>query len=131
LDSIAVSAEPGDFRGGATLAYVEDQLRLLTVDRYRETRSGLIPVAELAWPQAVLAPVAADGVPELVTRAGAKPKRRRLVALRDTLDFRDLMYTPTLIEVPPRRPLADYRKEAKVDVLDQGETSACTGYALA
>ena len=48
----------------------------------------------------------------------------------DTLDFRDLMYTPTLVEVPTSRRLADYRK-ARVPILDQGQEGACTGFGLA
>jgi hypothetical protein len=48
----------------------------------------------------------------------------------DGLDFRDSMYTPTLVEVPIRRELSDYRK-ANVPILDQGREGACTGYGLA
>ncbi|MBI4988370.1 MAG: C1 family peptidase [Rhodocyclales bacterium] len=40
------------------------------------------------------------------------------------------MYEPTLVEVPLRRSLEDYRL-AKVPVLDQGEEGACTGFGLA
>lgn len=54
----------------------------------------------------------------------------RLDARADTLDFRDLMYTPTLVEVPAYRTLADYRK-ARVPILDQGTEGACTGFGLA
>ena len=55
---------------------------------------------------------------------------RRLTARPDLLDFRDLMYTPTLVEVPTYRDLDDYRK-AKVPILDQGREGACTGFGLA
>ncbi|MCB2251587.1 C1 family peptidase [Pseudomonas chlororaphis] len=48
----------------------------------------------------------------------------------DGLDFRDSMYVPTLVEVPVRRELSDYRK-AQVPVLDQRHENACTGYGLA
>jgi hypothetical protein len=40
---------------------------------------------------------------------------RVLDARPDTLDFRDLVYTPPLVEVPPVRALAEYRR-AKVPV---------------
>lgn len=68
----------------------------------------------------------------------AKKKRARRKSLRDfkrdarpdTLDFRDLMYTPSLVEVPTERPLAVYRK-AEIPILDQGQEGACTGFGLA
>jgi hypothetical protein len=53
-----------------------------------------------------------------------------LDARPDTLDFRDLMYQPTLIEVPPKRDLDEYRA-AGVPILDQGQEGACTGFGLA
>jgi hypothetical protein len=57
-------------------------------------------------------------------------KRRPLDARRDTLDFRDQMFVPTLIEVPARIDLASYQA-LKVPVLDQGNEGACTGFGLA
>lgn len=63
----------------------------------------------------------------LVKLAGTQ---RTLDARPDTLDFRDLMFTPTLVEVPTRIPLDDYLA-CGVPVLDQGTEGACTGYALA
>lgn len=67
----------------------------------------------------------------------ATPKKRHsrttgrtLDARRDTLDFRDRMYVPTLVEVPPFRALDDYRKRG-VPILDQGSEGACTGFGLA
>jgi pimeloyl-ACP methyl ester carboxylesterase len=56
--------------------------------------------------------------------------RRRLDARPDTLDFRDRMFEPTLVEVPTSRPLDDYRA-ARVPILDQGQEGACTGFGLA
>ncbi len=57
-------------------------------------------------------------------------KDRVLDARPDTLDFRDRMYEPTLVEVPPvvgvERHLA-----LGVPVLDQGKEGACTGFGLA
>lgn len=58
------------------------------------------------------------------------PSKRRFDARPDTVDFRDLMYTPTLVEVPCVKPVADYRKR-NVPVLDQGQEGACTGFGLA
>ena len=58
------------------------------------------------------------------------PARPVLDARPDTLDFRDLMFTPTLVEVPTRLPLAEYLK-FDVPVLDQGAEGACTGFGLA
>jgi hypothetical protein len=55
---------------------------------------------------------------------------RTLDARPDTLDFRDKMFEPTLIEVPVRQPLGAYRKR-KVPILDQGQEGACTGFGLA
>lgn len=54
----------------------------------------------------------------------------RLDALPDTLDFRDRIYEPTLIEVPAQIDLATY-KAVGVPILDQGAEGACTGFGLA
>lgn len=56
--------------------------------------------------------------------------QRVLDARPDTLDFRDLMYVPTLIEVPTHVPLGDYMEHG-VPILDQGSEGACTGFGLA
>jgi hypothetical protein len=55
---------------------------------------------------------------------------RRLTARPDSVDFRDLMYVPTLVEVPPEKPLANYQALG-IPVLDQGSEGACTGFGLA
>ncbi len=59
-----------------------------------------------------------------------KPIKRILNARRDTLDFRDKMYIPTLIEVPTHVPVEQFLSY-KVPVLDQGTEGACTGFGLA
>ncbi|MBP0624988.1 C1 family peptidase [Cupriavidus consociatus] len=51
-------------------------------------------------------------------------------ARADTMDFRDRMFEPTLIEVPTHIPLGDYL-DFDVPILDQGKEGACTGYGLA
>ena len=58
------------------------------------------------------------------------PAARRFDARRDTMDFRDQMFVPTLVEVPPHVPLGEY-VECEVPILDQGQEGACTGYGLA
>jgi len=64
------------------------------------------------------------------TSSGAYSSRYKLNARRDTVDFRDLMYTPTLGEVPSEIPLAAYRR-IDVPLRDQKKEGACTGFALA
>jgi hypothetical protein len=58
-----------------------------------------------------------------------KNKQRVLDARPDTVDFRDKMYEATLVEVPPRIDLDDY-KAVEVPILDQGTEGACTGFGL-
>jgi hypothetical protein len=66
-----------------------------------------------------------------ITALKIRGKRgRTLDALPDAPDFRDAVFQPTLIEVPTKRTLAQYRR-ARVPVLDQGKEGACTGFALA
>ena len=55
---------------------------------------------------------------------------RQLNARPDPIDFRDRMFDPTLIEVPPRIQLAEYMRYG-VSVLNQGREGACTGFGLA
>lgn len=61
---------------------------------------------------------------------GVRRPQRVLDARPDTVDFRDKMFEPTLIEVPPHIPLEIYRS-LNVPVLDQGSEGACTGFGLA
>ncbi len=67
----------------------------------------------------------ANIIKSLVTKSGRKVNVRR-----DTVDFRDKMYVPTLIEVPSSIDIQEYRSHS-VPVLDQGMEGACTGFGLA
>lgn len=62
--------------------------------------------------------------------AGRGKPTRVLDAIPDTLDFRDQMFVPTLVEVPGQRPLTSYRRLG-VPILDQKGEGACTGFGLA
>ena len=55
---------------------------------------------------------------------------RILSARPDTVDFKDKMYVPTLIEVPAVRLLESYQSHDPI-ILDQGREGACTGFGLA
>lgn len=58
----------------------------------------------------------------------------QLDARPDPIDFRDLMFEPTLVEVPLRISLDEYRSyypRKVVPILDQGQEGACTGFGLA
>jgi Papain family cysteine protease len=74
----------------------------------------------------------ADAPPVIRSQAARRgtTKERVLDARPDTLDFRDRMFEPTLIEVQTEQPLDEYRK-MKVPILDQGTEGACTGFGLA
>lgn len=75
-----------------------------------------------------------EAIPERAKQPKPRSKQaannRVFNARRDTLDFRDRMYVPTLVEVPSHIPLSDYLKY-KVPVLNQGVEGACTGFGLA
>ena len=63
-------------------------------------------------------------------RALTGSTRRLLTARPDSVDFRDRMYEPTLVEVPPVRPIEAVQALA-LPILDQGSEGACTGFGLA
>ncbi len=68
---------------------------------------------------------AAQGIPVAKAQLDARP---------DTVDFRDKMYVPTLVEVPSRISLETYQKyyrPRRVPILNQGQEGACTGFGLA
>jgi hypothetical protein len=62
--------------------------------------------------------------------AGFELSDIQFAARPDTIDFRDLMYIPTLVEVPRAIPLENYQQFG-VPILDQGREGACTGFGLA
>lgn len=70
-----------------------------------------------------------------VSKLSAIPvTQAQLNAHPDTVDFRDKMYVPTLVEVPVRVPLDQYKAYyslSKVPILNQGKEGACTGFGLA
>lgn len=103
--------------------------------RAKQVLAGAFPVAPAAaargkGKEAPLFPRGAESLPTAAQRASAAPQLSRLDARPDAMDFRDLMYTPSLVEVPTLIPLGDYL-EHDVPVLDQGSEGACTGYGLA
>jgi len=65
------------------------------------------------------------GLPVTLSQLDAHP---------DTVDFRDKMYVPTLVEVPTRITLAEYKASHRSGsplILNQGKEGACTGFGLA
>ena len=126
-------------------AYTAAEVAFLMEARF-DARGGLVsatlppPAADAAW-RAGAAP-AQSTMPDHATdqpapeadseplRAAARPVHRTFDARADTLDFRDQMYVPTLIEVPTTIPLEQYLQYA-IPILDQRAEGACTGFGLA
>lgn len=103
--------------------------------------AGASPVRFTGSTAAVAASIESTGrtpEPPTAQSIGTRgPGRRRFDARPDTLDFRDRMFVPTLIEVPPVRSVTDYVRDYRkatrqaVPILDQGSEGACTGFGLA
>lgn len=74
-------------------------------------------------------------VKKAVKNRSAKKEKEFIYTLDarpDTVDFRDLMYLPTLKEVPKVIKLNDFKKKHKeIKILNQGKEGSCTGFALA
>lgn len=81
-------------------------------------------------PTSAVAAAAEEHPAPTITLAGASGSTPRLDAMPDPLDFRDQMFSPTLVEVPRRITLGAYR-EVGVPILNQGSEGACTGFGLA
>ena len=61
-------------------------------------------------------------------------KEDMFTAVPDTVDFRDILYTPRLRDLPKRMTLEDYKKKNTPEILDQHEDyglGKCIGFALA
>lgn len=138
-------ADAGDFKkvtqrinGGqngaaAREAYYERALRLLAsafpaAAKRSKQAAPPAPAEQLGRGHEAIIELAS--APKTKPKTSKRPAKARLDARPDTLDFRDLMYTPTLIEVPTHVPLGDYL-EYSVPILDQGSEGACTGFGLA
>jgi hypothetical protein len=137
IDDDTLAAQLRDER--ATLEAVLAVCQLMGMKLVQDTASAAIDVFNDAVQAALKPPASRAGK----ARAGRRPRRkkkavkrslsaseRRLNARPDTVDFRDLMYVPTLVEVGTTIPLAEYRK-VRVPILDQGQEGACTGFGLA
>jgi hypothetical protein len=75
--------------------------------------------------------VAAEEHPAATIKlSGADAGAPKLDAMPDPLDFRDQMFSPTLVEVRRRITLDSYRAVG-VPILNQGSEGACTGFGLA
>ncbi|HSQ30335.1 MAG TPA: N-acetylmuramoyl-L-alanine amidase [Gemmatimonadaceae bacterium] len=88
--------------------------------------TGIAGVA--ASPQLARTGRVTQAVPVLAAGDGRRPQK--LDAIPDAADFRDLMFIPTLVDVPRIRRLDDYMKIG-VPILDQKGEGACTGFGLA
>lgn len=66
----------------------------------------------------------------MVVKRQTKRINRTLDAKPDSLDFRDVMYAPTLMEVPSTSDIDAFRS-LRLPVLDGGSEGACTGFGLA
>ncbi|MBK9246575.1 MAG: C1 family peptidase [Ignavibacteria bacterium] len=67
---------------------------------------------------------------DTVQSSGSLKTKYSLTVRADIVDFRDMVYQPSLREVPVEKPLKEYQKLG-LPILDQGKEGACTGYGLA
>ena len=81
---------------------------------------------------------ATQGTTRKATQKTKQKPKRQFDARPDTVDFRDAIFVPTLVEVPTQRSVEEYRERyrratggSNVPILDQGEEGACTGFGLA
>ena len=134
-------ADAGDFKGitqringGQNGAADRERFFALAQEVLKDAFPATAPAGAAAEPTGGEAfPRGAEAVRE-ETGSAANPKvvskSRVLDARRDTMDFRDVMYVPSLVEVPTHIPLGNYL-DLKVPILDQGSEGACTGFGLA
>ena len=108
---------------------VADQLHLCA----SLTRSAAQAVAAAASDafRASLAAALAERPSARAREARPKPTDRRLNARPDTLDFRDLMYVPTLVEVRYRSCRSTTIARSACRSSTRGSEGACTGFGLA
>jgi Papain family cysteine protease len=114
-----------------TLASLLRVCQRLDADSARRAGSAALGALQQAVVAAVAPHAAAvAAAAKAAGKGGPATVRRRLNARPDTVDFRDRMYVPTLVEVGTQRSVKDYLR-LEVPVLDQGEEGACTGFGLA
>lgn len=150
LLGLAEARAAGEIDGDALQTHLHDEEKALRAELALAPRTERTAVRDAvsaamgAYGNAVLGAVPAmrpAGASAGARRAGRRAaaaapgralsaKDRRLNARPDTVDFRDLMYVPTLVEVGPTISLDSYLK-AGVPVLNQGQEGACTGFGLA
>jgi hypothetical protein len=139
LDSLVSARLAGDIDDGGFRRQLRAERTMLVdlvledADATRDGAEGAIAAALTVLDGQIVRAVASAAARRPPTKARktatAATKHKHNVR-PDTVDFRDLMYVPNLVEVSERIPLEAYLKR-RVPVLDQGEEGACTGFGLA